>query len=179
MRSFASLSEKEILALAISLEEEDARIYGDFAESLCDSFPASANVFKGMQHEEEEHARRLMQLFKDKFGDHIPLIRRDDIKGFIKHKPIWMVKPLGVEAARSFAAMIELETQRFYERAASRSQDASIKLLLTDLAREEAGHIDTAAHLEQSELTPEVRDQEKQTSRRIFLLQVVQPGLPV
>jgi rubrerythrin len=93
MRSFESLSEREILALAISSEEEDARIYGDFAEGLRQSFPASAAVFDGMRVEEAGHCHRLIELYRSRFGEHIPLIRRQDVKGFISRRPLWLVRP--------------------------------------------------------------------------------------
>jgi rubrerythrin len=157
VRTFAELSEKEILALAISLEEEHGRIYDDYAHALADSFPASAKVFKDMAEEENVHRRWLIDLFQKKFGDHIPLIRSQDVKGFIKHQPIWLVRPLGLEKVRAQAEAIEYETRRFYERALERTSDASVRKLLGDLAAAEA--------------------QEAEAQRRIFVLQVVQPGL--
>jgi rubrerythrin len=177
LKSVKDLSEKEMLALAISLEEEDCRILGDFADAVKDLYPASADIFKGMQAEEREHHRKLVTLFQSKFGDHIPLIRREDIRGFVKRKPLWMVKPLGIEAVRSYVSLMEIETKRFYENAARLSTDASVKLLLSELAAEEGGHISSAEHLETKALTPEARRSEEDTRRRVFLLQYVQPGL--
>jgi rubrerythrin len=177
MRSFQSLSEREILALAISSEEEDARIYADFADGLKDTYPASAEVFRRMQHEEDAHRQRLFTLYKEKFGEHIPLIRREDVKGFVRHKPIWLVRPLGLDAVRKQAALMELENARYYERAAARTTDASIRQLLGDLAQEERGHEHLADTLEQKLLTPDVKQEEAQTAHRLFVLQVVQPGL--
>src|SRR5215469_13972733 len=123
MRNFHSLSEREILALAISLEEEDERIYADFTEGLQESFPASATVFEGMRKEESGHRRRLMQLYSEKFGDHIPLIRRQDVKGFVNRRPVWLMQPLRLDVIRKQASAMEVETRRFYERAAERTQD--------------------------------------------------------
>src|SRR2546423_958319 len=118
MQTFDSLSEREVLALAISLEEEDERVYADFAEGLRENFSASAAVFDGMRQEESGHRRRLLQLYRQKFGEHIPLIRRQDVRGFVTRKPTWRVRPLGLEAVRNQVAAMEEETRRFYERAA-------------------------------------------------------------
>ncbi|HEY7118335.1 MAG TPA: ferritin family protein [Tepidisphaeraceae bacterium] len=177
MRSFQSLSEPEILALAIALEEEDAKIYGDFADGLKESYPASAEMFKRMQEEENGHRHRLVELYRQRFGEHIPHVRREDVKGFVKRRPIWLVRPLGLEAVRRQAALMELETRRYYERAAARTSDASVRQLLGDLASEERGHEHLAAELEKEHLTPEARKEEAENARRLFVLQVVQPGL--
>src|SRR5437762_10507773 len=99
-RAFGELSEREILALAISNEEEDSRIYGDIAQGLKENYPATAKVFEGMQAEEQEHRRRLTEVYRVRFGEHIPLIRRQDVKGFVRHRPVWMVRPLGIKAVR-------------------------------------------------------------------------------
>jgi len=176
-KDFKDLSEREILALAISLEEEDSRIYADFADALRQSYPATAKVFEQMQAEESEHRRTLIGTYQRRFGEHIPLIRREDVKGFVKRRPVWLVRPLGVEVARKQTELMELETRRFYERAAQRVADASTRKLLGDLAEVEARHIATAASLEASHLTPEAREAEASTTRRLFVLQVVQPGL--
>jgi rubrerythrin len=177
VRTFAELSEKEILALAISLEEEHGRIYAEYAHALADNFPASAKIFKDMAQEEEEHRRSLIDLFREKFGDHIPLIRSQDVKGFIRHKPIWLVRPLGLEKVRAQAEAIEYETRRFYERALERTSDASIRKLLGDLAAAERDHIALARQLGETHLTADAKQQEAETQRRMFVLQVVQPGL--
>ncbi len=177
MKSFESLNEQQILALAISLEEEDERVYADFAEGLRDTFPASASVFDAMRQDETGHRQRLISLYREKFGDHIPLIRRQDVKGFVQRKPVWLVRPLGLDAVRKQASATEVETRRFYERAASRAQDASIRQLLDDLAQEERVHEDHAQQLTEEKLRPEVRKDEDRARRRLFVLQVVQPGL--
>jgi erythrin-vacuolar iron transport family protein len=177
MRSFESLDEREILALAVSLEEEDERIYADFAEGLRHTFPASAEVFDGMREEEAGHRRRLLELYREKFGDHIPLIRRQDVKGFVKRRPVWLVRPLGLEAVRREAESMEVETRQFYLRAAARARDAGVRQLLDDLAEEELTHEHRAEELERAKLTSETRSEEDEARRRLFLLQIVQPGL--
>jgi len=177
MRSFESLTEQEILALAISLEEEDERVYADYAEGLRKDFPGSAGVFDGMRAEESGHRRRLTELYRTKFGDHIPLIRRQDVRGFVNRKPIWLARPLGLDTVRSQASAMEEETRRFYERSATRSQDAGVRQLLDDLAQEERSHQRRAKELKEEKLVPVVLEGETQASRRLFVLQVVQPGL--
>src|SRR6202035_1115457 len=177
MKNFITLSEREILALAISLEEEDERVYGDFAEGLKQDFPASASVFDAMGRDESGHRRRLIELYRQNFGEHIPLIRRQDVKGFVARKPVWMVRPLGLEAVRREASAIEVETRRFYEKAAMRAQDASIRQLLDDLAQEERTHEDRAQELTEEKLRPKVKEDEDKARRRLFVLQIVQPGL--
>jgi erythrin-vacuolar iron transport family protein len=177
MRTFDSLSEREILALAISLEEDDERIYADFAEGLRQNFPASAAVFDGMRDEESGHRRRLIELFREKFGDHIPLLRRHDVKGFVQRKPVWLIRPLGLETVRNQASAMEVETRRFYEKASARAVDARVRQLLDDLAQEERAHQDRAEELENDKLRPEVKHNEDEANRRLFLLQIVQPGL--
>ena len=134
MRSFDSLSEREILALAISLEEEDERVYADFAEGLRDDFPGSAAIFEGMRDEESDHRRRLIELHQQRFGEHIPLIRRHDVKGFVHRRPVWLIRPLGLERAQAGRTM-EIESRRFYERAAARTCDTGLRQLLDDLAK--------------------------------------------
>lgn len=177
MRTFAELTEKEILALAIALEEEHGRIYDEYAHALADNFPASAKVFKEMAEEEDEHRRWLIDLFREKFGEHIPLIRSQDVKGFVRHQPIWLVRPLGLDKVRAQAEAIEYETRRFYERALERTSDASIRKLLGDLAAAERNHISLAQQLGETHLTADAREQEAEAQRRMFVLQVVQPGL--
>lgn len=177
MRSFESLSEQEVLALAISLEEEDERVYGDFVESFRKDFPATAAMFDGMREEESSHRRKLIELYRSKFGEHIPLIRRGDVKGLVSRRPIWLTQPLRPEAARRQAATLEVETRLFYEKAASRTQDASIRQLLNDLAQEERTHEHLAEELGRDKLDAGTRGAEDEASRRLFVLQIVQPGL--
>jgi erythrin-vacuolar iron transport family protein len=176
-RNFRDLSEPEILALAITLEEEDSRIYGDFADGLRESYPASATVFEEMQREESTHRSRLIDMFRLRFGDHIPLIRREDVKGFVTRRPVWLMRPLGLNVVRRQAEIMELETRRFYERAIERVSDAAIRQLLGDLAATERQHYARAETLEQQHLTPAAREEEGAAERRLFVLQIVQPGL--
>jgi erythrin-vacuolar iron transport family protein len=177
MRSFSDLSEREILALAIGSEEEDERIYADFADGLRADYPATATMFTEMAAEEGEHRRRLIDLYRQKFGEHIPLIRRQDVRGFITRRPVWQIRPLGLDVVRKQAQLMELETTRFYRRAASRTSDASIRKLLGDLAEAEVAHEHTADRLVQENLPTAVREAEAQTARRMFVLRVIQPGL--
>jgi len=177
MKSFESLSEREILALAISLEEEDERVYADFVEGMRQDFPASAAVFDGMRQEEAGHRRRLIELYRQKFGEHIPLIRRQDVRGFVQRKAVWLSQPMRLEEIRKQASAIEVETRRFYERASSRMQDASIRQLLDDLAGEERHHEQRAEELGEEKLKPESKKDEEEANRRLFVLQIVQPGL--
>jgi rubrerythrin len=177
MRAFLDLTEKEILALAIGLEEEHGRIFGEYAFALAETYPASATVFAEMADEENEHRRSLIDLFQRKFGEHIPLIRRQDVKGFIRHEPIWMVRPLGLDRVRQQAEAMEQETQRFYQRALERTTDASIRKLLGDLAEAEASHVSLAQRLEATHLTGDAKAQEAAAAQRAFVLQYVQPSL--
>jgi rubrerythrin len=177
MKSFSDLTEQEILALAISAEEEDQRIYADYADGLKVAYPASAQVFSGMAEEEDEHRRRLIETYRQKFGEHIPLIRRQDVRGFIKHEPLWMMRPLGLDRVRKQAETMEFEARRFYERAMTRTTDAGVRKLLGDLAAAERSHISLAQQLGTQLLTPDAKAAEDETRRRAFILQVVQPGL--
>jgi rubrerythrin len=177
MRRIDSLSEQELLALAISLEEEHARIYADYAEGLQQDYPASSQIFREMAEEENGHRRQLIDLYREKFGEHIPLVRRHDVKGFLHHEPLWMLRPLGLAKVRRQAEAIELETRRFYERALERSTDAGLRKLLGDLVAAEREHIDRAQKLSQELLTGGARQNEDAARQRAFVLQVVQPGL--
>jgi len=177
MRRFSDLTEQQILALAISNEEDDNRIYHGFAEGLRERYPNSAKVFEEMAAEESRHRTMLFDLYRQKFGEYLPLIRRQDVKGFIKHKPIWLMRPLGLEEVRKYAATMEYEAERFYRRAAETTRDASIRKLLLELADIEAGHETLAGKLGEKILTPDKRAAEDETERRMFVLQYVQPGL--
>ena len=177
MKKFESLTEQEILALAISLEEEDERVYADFAEGLRQDYPASAAVFAGMQKEESEHRRRLIELHREKFGEHIPLIRRQDVRGFVQRKPVWLARPLRPESVRKHAGTMEVETRRFYERAATLTSDAGMRQLLDDLVNEERSHERRAQELDKEIVPANVQQDEAQAQRRLFVLQIVQPGL--
>lgn len=177
MRDFSELSEREVLALAIANEEEDGRIYADVAEGLREDYPASAKVFEEMVAEEGDHRRQLLELYRTKFGEHIPLIRRQDVRGFIRRKPVWQIRPLSLDKVRNLAESMEAEVQQFYRRAAARSTDTSIRKLLGDLADAEIEHEHMAERLVAENLPENVREEEDRSARRRFVLQVVQPGL--
>src|SRR5256714_1580113 len=173
MRRFESLTEQEILALAIALEEEDARIYDDFADGLKESYPEQAEKFKQLRREEDGHRHRLLELYKQRFGDHVPHIRRQDVRGFVQRRPVWLVRPLGLKAVQKAVETMELETKRFYEAAARRATDAGVRQLLGDLAEEERNHAQAAEQIAETKLSEE----ESARQKRLFVLQVIQPGL--
>ena len=177
MKSFSDLTEQEIIALAISSEDDDARTYMGFANELMQSYPASAKVFMEMAEEESHHKLWLTKLYQRKFGDFIPLIRRADVNGFVKHTPSWMLNKMDIDTMRKRAEVIELENYRFYTQAAERSADPAVKELLQKLAQAEKGHESLAARLGDRHVTPDIHAEEAETKRRLFLLQVVQPGL--
>jgi rubrerythrin len=178
MKRFADLSEQEVLALAITSEEEDSRIYRGFAEGLRGDYPASAKVFDAMADEEGRHRARLFDLYRSKFGEYLPLIRRQDVKGFIRHsKPLWLMRPLRLGEVRQFAGTMEVESGAFYRKAALSARDASVRQLLDDLAEIESEHESLAHKLGEEILTPDARGKEDETARRTFVLQYVQPGL--
>ena len=178
MKRFADLSEQEVLALAITNEEEDSRIYRGFAEGLREQFPASARVFDEMAEEEVHHRTMLFDLYRKKFGEYLPLIRRQDVKGFLGPKQaLWLTRPLGLDEVRKFAENMEYEAERFYRKAAVTTRDASMRQLLVQLAEAEAGHESLAHKLSQEILTKGARAKEDETARRMFVLQYVQPGL--
>lgn len=173
MRRFDSLTEREVLALAISLEEEDARIFDDLAAAVQAAHPHAADEFRRMRAEEDEHRHRLLDLFKIRFGEHIPLIRRQDVAGFVTRTPVWPDHPVTLEEARERAAWMEYEAKQFYEAAARRATHVGTRQLLGDLAEEERKHERTAEGLG----AEPAQEDETLARRRIFVLQVVQPGL--
>jgi len=178
VKRFADLTEQEVLALAITNEEEDSRIYRDFAQGLREQYPASAKVFNEMAEEEVHHRTILYDLYRDKFGEHLPLIRRNDVKDFIPHKSTpWLTRPLILGEARKFAEKMEDEAQRFYRKAADGARDISVRQLLLELAEAEAGHESLAHKLSEQILTDSARAKEDAASKRAFMLQYVQPGL--
>jgi len=176
-RRFTDLSEQEVLALAISSEEDDARIYETYAERLRAGFPQSARLFDEMAVEEHDHRRRLIELHQKRFGDVIPLIRREHVAGYYARKPVWLVENLGIERIREEAAAMERQAQHYYLTAAKRTSDADTRKLLGDLAAAEGGHIRTAERLEREHLTEDAREEEARISHRQFILTWVQPGL--
>ncbi|TAK92905.1 MAG: rubrerythrin [Verrucomicrobia bacterium] len=173
MRTFQSLTEREVLALAISLEEEDARIYDDFADGLQANYPEQADKFKAMRREEDGHRHRLLDLYRSRFGEHVPHIRREDVRGFVKRRPVWLTRPLGLKAVQRTAELMEQETKRFYEQSARRTTDTGIRQLLGDLAEEERNHARTAEEIGMTK----VSEEESARQKRLFILQVIQPGL--
>jgi erythrin-vacuolar iron transport family protein len=177
VRNFADLSEREVLALAISNEEEDSRIFADFAEGLRENYPASARVFTDMAAEENEHRRMLLDLYNEKFGDHIPLVRRQDVRGWVQRKPIWQLRPLGVDAVRNQARQMENDAAQFYQKAVGQTSDVAIRKLMGDLAAAEAAHEQTAAQIEAEHLPSDVRQSEDEGAKKRFILQIIQPGL--
>jgi erythrin-vacuolar iron transport family protein len=177
VKRFSDLSEQEILALAITNEEEDSRIYRGFSEGLREKYTASAKVFDEMADEEVRHRNMLFDLYRTKFGEYLPLIRRQDVKGFIAKKPLWLARPLGLDEVRKYAEAMEFEAARFYRKAARSARDATVRQLLDELAEIEDEHENLAQHLGEKILTKAARATEDETSRRMFVLQYVQPGL--
>lgn len=176
-RNFKDLSAQEVLALAIGLEEEDARIFREFARRLRGDYPKAAAALDGMCEQENSHRRRLIELYQKQFGEEIPLIRRHDLRGFLRRDPVHAIRAGSVESIRRQVALMELETARFYEKAARQATDAEVRKLLGDLAEEERRHEETSATFDPARQPLAERDEEAQTARRLFVLQVVQPGL--
>ena len=177
MKSFADLSEREVLAVAIASEEEDSRIYMTFAEDLAERYPDSAKVFEEMAEEERGHRHMLLELYERRFGKHLPPIRREDVRGFLRRRPVWLTKNLSLDTVRKEVETMEFEAERFYVKAAEQAQDVGVRRLLGDLAEAEKGHEKLAIKLTGDILKPDVREAEDKTRRRIFVLQYVQPGL--
>jgi rubrerythrin len=176
-RKFKELSEREILALAIALEEEDGRVYADFADGLRETYPATAKLFEDMREEESGHRAALIATYRARFGEHIPLIRRQDVKGFVQRRPPWLMRPLKIADARKQAEVMELETRRFYQKAMTQVTDAGIRKLLGDLEEAERKHQMTAEALQENIITQDVAKVEEEAQRRLFVLQIIQPGL--
>jgi erythrin-vacuolar iron transport family protein len=176
VKRFADLNEQEILALAISNEDEDNRIYRSFADALRAAYPDTAEMYDKMAEEEIGHRDMLLELHRKKFGDFLPLIRRQDVKGFVPRKAIWLNRPLAIDATRKFAEEMEYETARFYRRAADAAQDDAVRNLLKQLAAAEDKH-EKLAHDLGEKISPQMRATEDETARRMFVLQYVQPGL--
>ncbi|HLJ69965.1 MAG TPA: ferritin family protein [Roseiarcus sp.] len=177
MKAFADLTEREILAIGVSAEEEDARIYQAFAEDLAVRYPDSAKIFEEMAEEEKTHRAKLLSMYEERFGQNLPPIRREDVKGFLKRRPIWLTKNLPLETIRKQAETMEFQAARFYSRAAEQATDVGVRRLLGELAIIEQGHEDLAHKLAKENLTADARAKEDETARRIFVLQYVQPGL--
>jgi len=176
-RKFKDLSEREILALAIALEEEDGRVYADFADGLRETYPATAKLFEDMREEESGHRAALIETYRARFGEHIPLIRRQDVKGFIQRRPFWLTRPLKISEVRKQAEIMELETRQFYQKAMTQVSDVGIRKLLGDLEEVERKHQVAAEALQENIITKDVAKAEDEAQRRLFVLQIVQPGL--
>jgi len=176
-RRFSDLGDREILALAISSEEDDARIYRTYAERLREDYPSTAAVFEGMAGEEDHHRQRLIEMHRKRFGETIPLLRREHVSGFYARRPVWLVENLGLERMREEAEIMERDAQSFYERAAARTSDAGTRKLLGDLAAAEAGHTAKADMLMNEYLGDDDKSREDRTAHRRFILTWVQPGL--
>ena len=177
MRNFSELTERDLLALAISSEEEDGRVYADFAHDLREEYPGSAQMFADMAAEENEHRRKLIDVFAERFGSHIPLVQRQDVRGWVQRRPAWQVRAMGIEAVRRHVQQMEKDAGRFYQKAASRTSDAGIRKLLGDLAEAELAHEHTAGEIEEKRLPGETRVTEDDNARKRFVLQIIQPGL--
>jgi len=177
MKNFADLTEREVLAVAISSEEEDSRIYMTFAEDLRERYPDTAKIFEEMAEEERGHRHRLLEIYEQRFGAHLPPIRREDVKGFLRRRPIWLTKNLPLDTIRKEVETMELQAERFYAKAAEKAEDVGVRRLLGDLAEEEKSHENLAVKLTGEILKPDVREAEDRTRRRMFVLQYVQPGL--
>ena len=176
-RRFSDLSEQEILALAISSEEDDSRIYLTYAQKLRADYPQSAQIFEDMAKQEDQHRRSLIELFRRRFGETIPLIRREHVAGFYSRRPVWLIENLGLERIRDEVALMEDDARNFYLNAAQRTTDAATRKLLGDLAAAEAVHLKTADRLEQKYLPEDTRSEEDRVAHRQFVLTWVQPGL--
>ena len=176
-RRFRDLSEQEILALAISSEEDDGRIYRSYAERLRADFPASAAVFEDMAAEEDQHRQRLIELHRARFGEVIPLIRREHVSGYYARRPIWLIENLSLDRIREEAAGMERDAERFYLAAAAQTSDAATRKLLGGLAAAEAAHTARAGELEERHLDGDARSEEESAAHRQFVLTWVQPGL--
>ena len=174
---FDDLNESQMLALAITAEEEDGRIYGDFAQEYRKNFPATAELFDRMAAEESGHRHRLIDLYRKKFGEHIPLVRRQDVKGFMPARSTLLRHALRPEKAREQAALMELDARRFYEAAALKASDAAIRQLLGDLAHEEQRHEMVAQRINDKQAANGEVSIEQDMGRRLFVLRIVQPGL--
>jgi rubrerythrin len=176
-RPFSTLSEQEILALAISSEEDDGRIYRSYADGIREQFPQSAKIFDEMAEEEDGHRAALIDLHRKRFGERIPLIRREHVRGYYERKPDWLVRPLGIDHVRNQAEEMERQARLFYSEAAKRTPDAATRKLLGDLEAAESSHESLAHKLGLTHVNEDVKTEEAQTERRQFILTYVQPGL--
>ena len=176
-KTLKDLTVPEVLALAIQSEEEDGRIYADLAESIGKDYPETASSLKAMHDEEDGHRHRLIDLYRQKFGEHIPLIRRHDVKGFITRKPLWLTNHLTVPMIRNEIETMEEEARNFYRLAVDQTDDASVRQRLGDRAAEESKHYELAEEMDEKQKASGALDKEADTARRKFVLQIIQPGL--
>ena len=177
MKRFSDLDEREILAVAIASEEEDARVYLAFAEDLHHRYPATAKVFEDMALVENDHRRDLLDLYEQRFGPNLVPIRREDVEGALKRRPLWLSKNQPLDAIRKEVALREAASANFYTRAVEQTRDVATRGLLYDLALVERGHHDTVGDLEEQHPSAESKTGEDVTRRKQFVLQYVQPGL--
>ena len=177
MKALSELTEREVLALAIANEEEDSRIYQSFADRLRPEFPASAAVFDEMAEEERGHRAGLYDAYRSRFGEHLPPIRREDVRGFLKRRTTWWSPNLDPGKMRREAALMELQAANFYDRAAAQARDVSVRQLFVQLAEVERGHERRADALQDAHLTSDAAAAEETSKHRLFVLQYVQPGL--
>lgn len=176
-RDFSSLSEAEILSLAVGAEEEDGRIYAAYADKLRETYPASAKLFEGMALEENEHRRVLLEMYRQKFGENLVPIKREHVRGFMARKPIWLMEQFDIETIRQQVWEMEVSAQNFYLEAAKNITDVDTRKLLGDLAEQEVAHQKTAGMLQETHMTDEAKTDEEKASHRQFVLTYVQPGL--
>src|SRR5918999_650511 len=177
MKALSELSEREVLALAITSEEEDSRIYQSFADRLQTDFPASAGIFDAMAEEERGHRDSLYGAYRERFGEHLPPIRREDVRGFLRRRTPWWDPSLDLDKMRGEAELMERQAGNFYEQAASQATDVSVRQLFTHLAEVERGHERRADEITETHLTRDTKANEESARRRAFVLQYVQPGL--
>jgi erythrin-vacuolar iron transport family protein len=177
LKRLKDLTALEVLACAIQSEEEDGRIYADLAERIRKDYPATARSLQAMHDEEDGHRHRLISLYRERFGEHIPLIRRQDVKGFITRKPLWLTANLTAALIRREVEMMEDEARNFYQAAIAQTSDAGVRQLLGDLAAEESKHYDLAEKMNEKQKASGASNKENESERRRFVLQIVQPGL--
>src|SRR6201981_2485470 len=171
MKNFAELSEREVWAISIAAKNKDSRIYASFAEDLAERYPDSAKLFEEMAEEEKRHRHMLLEMYEQRFGQNLPPIRREDVKGFLRRRPIWLTKNLSLDTIRKEVETMEFQAERFYVKASERAEDVGVRRLLGDLAEEEKGHEKLATRLTGDILKPDVREAEDRTRRRMFVLQ--------
>ncbi|HPQ50299.1 MAG: rubrerythrin [Alphaproteobacteria bacterium] len=177
MKRITDLTEQEVLALAITSEEEDSQIYMSFANRLRNEYPSTAQMFEEMAAEEQEHKNMLLGLFQKRFGGRLPYITRQDVRGFMRRNPLWLMENMRIDEVRQQAELMEIEASTYYSKAAAQAQDVEIRKLLGDLALAERGHEARAIEIERKNVSDADKLEESEISRRLFVLQVVQPGL--